>query len=96
MGGTSVPTPLCQIAATRPKSIGTEVPPTRAACGGGKSRRKTHRPACRPYRDNAFAVPVALACRGDGLGCTATVARIRSAAPHQPARRPRAGHTSKA
>ncbi|WP_425480999.1 DUF6053 domain-containing protein [Lysobacter enzymogenes] len=44
MGGTSVPTPLRQIAATRPKSIGTEVPPTRAGCGSGKSCRKTPPP----------------------------------------------------
>ncbi|WP_430539016.1 DUF6053 domain-containing protein [Lysobacter enzymogenes] len=33
MGGTSVPTLSCPIAATRKESVGTEVPPTQAKPG---------------------------------------------------------------
>ncbi|WP_428992736.1 DUF6053 domain-containing protein [Lysobacter enzymogenes] len=48
MGGTSVPMLLCQIAATRPKSVGTEVPPTKPRAGTRTSSRAVHCAAPRP------------------------------------------------
>ncbi|WP_425480960.1 DUF6053 domain-containing protein [Lysobacter enzymogenes] len=39
MGGTSVPMLLSRIAAILPKSVGTEVPPTKVRYSVGKTKR---------------------------------------------------------
>ncbi|WP_430538930.1 DUF6053 domain-containing protein [Lysobacter enzymogenes] len=53
MGGTSVPTLLCQSAAIRAKSVGTEVPPTRtkrsARPGRGPCRKRKKARRCRAF-----------------------------------------------
>ncbi|WP_425606317.1 DUF6053 domain-containing protein [Lysobacter yananisis] len=50
MGGPSGPMLLCQLAATRPKSVGAEAPPTKAAA-------LPHSPGCcgRAFRPDALA-----------------------------------------
>ncbi|WP_425606316.1 DUF6053 domain-containing protein [Lysobacter yananisis] len=49
MGGPSGPMLLCQLAATRPKSVGAEAPPTKAA-------RSPQSPGCcgRAFRPDAL------------------------------------------
>ncbi|WP_425606212.1 DUF6053 domain-containing protein [Lysobacter yananisis] len=50
VGGTSVPMPFAQIAAIRPKSIGTEVPPTPAARRRKPAKHFQNRRAVAPAR----------------------------------------------